>query len=107
MATHDDDQGESQQIKLKWQEAELEDVLTKVTATMHGIVSENFESNAQLGPTPTAKVKVEGSETETLLDTGSHVTIVSVAAVSVGSSSKVEEKGTVARQLESHGGKAL
>ena len=70
--------GSQQKSKLQWQEAELDNALTKVTATMHGIVSENSESNAQLGPTPTAKVKLEGSETEALLDTGSPVTIVSL-----------------------------
>lgn len=84
---------------------ELDDALGKVTATMHGIVSENSGSNAQLGPTPIAKVKLEGSETEALLDTGSRYQ--SVIAVSVGSSSKAEQKGTVVRRLESHGGKAV
>ena len=77
VASHDNDQGKShQKSELQWQEVELNDPLTKVTATMHGIVSESFERNAQLGPIPTAKVKLEGSETEALLDTGSPVTIV-------------------------------
>ena len=79
MASHDNGQGESRQkSELQWQEVELNDALTKVTATMHGIVSEGSERNAQLGPIPTAKVKLEGSETEALLDTGSPVTIVSL-----------------------------
>ena len=94
MALDDGDQGENQQ---KLQEAELDDALAKVTATMHGIVSENSGSNAQLGPTLTAKVNLEGSETKALLNTDSSVTIASVAAVFVGSTSKAEEKGTVAR----------
>ena len=43
---------------------------------MHGIVLENSGSNAQLGPTLTAKVNLEGSETKALLDKDSSVTIV-------------------------------
>ena len=65
----------SRRVSYRRQEAELDSALT---ATMHGIVSEDSESNAQLEPTPTAKVKLEGSETEALLDTGSPVTIVSL-----------------------------
>ena len=79
VALHDGDQGENQQkSKLQLQEAELDDALAKVTATMHGIVSENSGSNAQLRPTVTAKVNLEWSETKALLDTDSSVTIVSL-----------------------------
>lgn len=50
VALHDDHQGESQQkSKLQWQEAEFDDSLTQLTATMHGIMSEDSETNAQLG----------------------------------------------------------
>ena len=79
VASYNNDQGEShQKSELQWWEVGLNDALTKVTATMHGIVSEGSERNAQLGPIPIAKVKLEGSETEALLYTGSPVTIVSL-----------------------------
>ena len=60
------------------QEAELNEALTKASATMHVIRSTGTSKSAQLGPTPTANVELEGSVTKALLDTGSPVTIVSL-----------------------------
>ena len=79
VASHDDNQGESCKKNVRQsQENELDDALTRVTATMHGIVTDNSERNAQLGPIPITNVMLEGVETEALLDTGSPVTIVSL-----------------------------
>ena len=79
VASHDDNQGESRKNNVRQsQENELDDALTRVTATMHGIVTDNSERNAQLGPIPITNVMLEGVETEALLDTGSPVTIVSL-----------------------------
>ena len=66
-------------LKCQLREAELEDELTSVTATMHGIKSATIST--KLGSTPIAKVQLEGSEAEALLDTGSPVSIISLEAL--------------------------
>ena len=60
------------------QEAELEEAITNVEATMHGITPEVLTRGTTMGPTPTARDWLEGKETEALLDTGSPVSIVSL-----------------------------
>ena len=59
-------------------EAELEEALAGVKATMHGITYGAAAPGTALGPTLTARVQLEGKETEALLDTGSPVSIVSL-----------------------------
>ena len=66
------------ELRRQLQEAELNEALTKASATMHVIRSTGTSKSAQLGPTPTANVELEGSVTKALLDTGSPVTIVSL-----------------------------
>ena len=66
------------EIRRQLEEAELQEALTRRSATMHGIQSEGASGIAQLGPTPMADVELEGSQTRALLDTGSPVTIVSL-----------------------------
>ena len=56
----------------------MKEALTKTSATIHVIQSTGTSKSAHLGPTPTADVKLEGSSTQALLDTGSPVTIVSL-----------------------------
>lgn len=63
-------------LKHQLREAELENELTSVTATLHGI--KPATTSTKLGPTPTARVQLEGAEAEALLDTGSPVSIVSL-----------------------------
>ena len=58
---------------------------------------------AQLRPTPTAMVKLEGSETEALLDTGSPVTIVSLQFLLEALAKQKRKK----QSPEHHGGKVL
>ena len=45
--------------------------MDSVVVLMHGITSEPFTGNVQLGPVLKALVKVEGELVEALLDTGS------------------------------------
>ena len=66
------------ELHCQLQEAELKEALTKTSATMHVIQSTGTSKGAQLGPTLTADVELEGSSTQALLDTGLPVTIVSL-----------------------------
>ena len=66
------------ELRRQLQEAELEEAITTVEATMHGITPEALTRGTTMGPTPTARVWLEGKETEALLDTGSPVSIVSL-----------------------------
>ena len=59
------------------QEAELEESLSQVAATMHVLTGKDRDGSS-LGPTPTVEVLFEGVPTRALLDTGSPVTIVSL-----------------------------
>ena len=53
----------------------LDKALSQFFTTMHTITS---QQDAQLGPTPTTEVQVEGCPITNLLDTGSPATIVSL-----------------------------
>ena len=55
----------------------VQEALEQVTATMCFISSKVSRNTLELGPVPSAKVKLEGEPIEALLDTGSPVTIVS------------------------------
>lgn len=66
------------ELRRQLEEAELQEALSRRSATMHGIRSEEASGSAQLGPTLMADVELEGSQTKALLDTGSPVTIVSL-----------------------------
>ena len=48
-------------------------------ATVHGVRSDEGGGQAELGPTITAPIKVNGMTTKALVDTGSPVTIASTA----------------------------
>ena len=60
------------------QEAEVDESLSDVVATMRVLKSVNGEEGNSLGPTLSAHVEFEGSPVKALLDTGSPVTIVSM-----------------------------
>ena len=62
------------------QEAELEESLSQVAATMHVLTGKDRDG-LSLGPTPTVEMSFEGVPTRALLDTGSPVTIVSLSFV--------------------------
>ena len=55
----------------------IEDNIHKLFVTMHGVTSVDPIDNVKLGPVLTSTVEVEGEPVETLLDTGSPVTIIS------------------------------
>ncbi len=95
-------------LRKQLREAEIEEALTSVTATMRGIVTSPGDGgNLQLGPTITAEVVFEGTPVRALLDTGSLVTIISLefvlkalAAKRPGSQSPSEWKQAVKARLE-------
>ena len=60
------------------QEAEVDESLSEVVATMRVLKSANGDEGNSLGPTLSACVEFEGIPVEALLDTGSPVTIVSM-----------------------------
>ena len=60
------------------QEAEVDESLSDVVATMRVLKSVNGEEGNSLGPTLSAHVEFEESPVKALLDTGSPVTIVSM-----------------------------
>ncbi len=66
------------ELRRRLQAAEVSDALTEAAATMHVITPGKVREDARLGPTPTAKVELEGNPVVALLDTGSPVTIVSL-----------------------------
>lgn len=51
------------------------DALTKVTATLYLIYSKASNNALELGPVPSAEVKIKGEAVNALLDTGSPVTV--------------------------------
>lgn len=80
----DDRPGEPQnqrveELHLKLREAEVEEAMKKLSATMHRVTpdSEQCES-VVLGPIPYTEVEFEGRSVKALIDTGSPVTIVSL-----------------------------
>ena len=64
-------------LRRQLQEAEVEESMTEVVATMH-VLHTGEENRTFLGPTLTTEVEFEGSPVRALLDTGSPVTIVSM-----------------------------
>ena len=60
------------------QEAEVDESLSEVVATMRVLKSANGDEGNSLGSTPSVCVEFEGIPVEALLDTGSPVTIVSM-----------------------------
>ena len=66
------------ELRRQLREAEVEEALSVVTATMHGITSPEGQEGVSLGPTVMAEVEFEGTRVRALLDTGSPVTIVSM-----------------------------
>ena len=60
------------------QEAEVDESLSEVVATMKDLKSANGDEGNSLAPTLSACVEFEGIPVEALLDTGSPVTIVSM-----------------------------
>ena len=68
------------QLKKELHEAEIRAAAETVSTAIHNVVSEDCESRAKLGPTVLAKVKVNGVAMNTLVDTGSPVTIISLGS---------------------------
>lgn len=66
------------ELRRKLREAEVEEALTEVVATLHGVSPKEVDHNVCLGPTITALVTFEGTPVRASLDTGSPVTIVSL-----------------------------
>ena len=56
----------------------IDDALSHVIATLHGVNTDGEIGEIQLGPTPTAEVLLEGTPIRVVLDTGLPVTIVSL-----------------------------
>ena len=68
------------ELRCALQEAELEESLSQVSATMH-VLTRKDRDGSSLEPTPIVEVLFEGVPTHALLDTGSPVTIVSLSFV--------------------------
>ena len=66
------------ELRQQLQEAELEESLARVTATMHVLRPEGRRDDLSLGPALTAEVNFEGTPIRAFLDTGSPVTVVSL-----------------------------
>ena len=62
-------QGRVAELRCQLQEAEVEESMTEVMATMHVLQPGEQESKTFLGPTLTAEVNFEGSRVQALLDT--------------------------------------
>ena len=77
---HDRKQKQQRVVHLRRavQEAEVDESLSEVVATMRVLKSANGDEGNSLGPTLSAWVEFEGIPVEALLDTGSPVTIVSM-----------------------------
>ena len=56
----------------------MEEALTEVVATLHGVSPKEVDHNVCLGPTITTLVMFECTPVSALLDTGSPVTIISL-----------------------------
>ena len=68
-------------LRRQHQEAEVAAAVEGAAATVHGVRSDEGGGQAELGPTITAPIKVNGMTTKALVDTGSPVTIASLAFV--------------------------
>lgn len=66
------------ELRHQLQVAEVEEALSEVKTTLHGIRPPESMEGAVLGPTITAEVELEGEPVKALIDTGSPVTIVSL-----------------------------
>lgn len=66
------------ELRRNLREAEVEEALTKVVATLHGVSPKEVDHIVCLGPTITTLVTLEGTPVRALLDTGTPVTIVSL-----------------------------
>ena len=66
-------------LRRQLQEAEVAAAVEGAAATVHGVRSDEGGGLAELGPTITAPIKVNGMTTKALVDTGSPVTIASLA----------------------------
>ena len=77
---HDRKQKQQRVVDLRrdLQEAEVDESLSEVVATVRVLKSTNGDEGITLGPTLSACVEFEGSPIEALLDNGSPVTIVSM-----------------------------
>lgn len=71
-------QSRIEELRHQLQEAEVEEALTAVKATLHGIRSPEASEGSTLGPTIVGEVEFEGVPVKALLDTGSPVTIASL-----------------------------
>ena len=71
-------QSRVEELRRQLQEAEVQDTLSEVKATLHGIRSPEGADKTTLGPTIVGEVELEGSAVNGLLDTGSPVTIASL-----------------------------
>ena len=71
-------QSRVEELRRQHQEAEVQDALSEVKATLHGIRSPEGADKTTLGPTIVGEVELEGSAVNGLLDTGSPVTIASL-----------------------------
>ena len=67
-----------EELRRQLQVAEVEEALTAVTATLHGIRPHQGGDKAALGPTIVGEVELEGTPVQALIDTGSPVTIASL-----------------------------
>ena len=67
-----------EELRRQLQEAEVQDALSEVKATLHGIRSPEGADKTTLGPIIVGEVELEGSAVNGLLDTGSPVTIASL-----------------------------
>ena len=67
-----------EELRRQLKEAEVEEALNMITATMKGITLPGDQENPLLGPTVTTEVIFEGMPVVALLDTESPVTIVSL-----------------------------
>ena len=67
-----------EELRRQLQVAEVEEALTAVTATLHGIRPHQGGDKAVLGPTVVGEVELEGTPVQALIDTGSPVTIASL-----------------------------
>jgi hypothetical protein len=65
-------------LRQRLKEAEVREAINDVCATLHHLGTDSQTQDVKLGPTPRAKVGIDGQETMALLDTGSPVTIVSL-----------------------------
>ena len=77
---HDRKQKQQRVVDVRWalQEAEVDESLSEVVATMRVLKSANGDKGNSLGPSLSACVEFEGISVKALLDIGSAVTIMSM-----------------------------